>query len=356
MKSETIKEALDFDQAQHRGLMSALAVRVNNTPRELFQHHKPGLDLLLHCDWLGDQMAYRARPELVEALRRLPELDALVRSDVATVVHSDDVYVDLPDDVEADPPVSPPGDDEALPEAPATPFAQILDALFHDGLHYPSELVANFVLALQTKRFAILTGISGTGKTRIAQALAARYARPSRRVRPVEVDDPRAVVLTVKPYMRKYTRFIVPKDLVMQWPSLDALEGGGEHVTVRWPGGEHDCSVYGGVNATSLLLTGPARIWFTEALELGAPFVVRLEGPEDEPEALFIEPVEQEIVEDPRPENYEVVAVRPDWTDSRGAPRLLQPDHRAVRHDALPALAVAGGSRAAARRRGGAGA
>ena len=35
---------------------------------------------------------------------------------------------------------------------------------------------ANFLLALQTKRFAILTGISGTGKTRIAQALASRYA------------------------------------------------------------------------------------------------------------------------------------------------------------------------------------
>ena len=63
---------LGLDQAQHRGVMSVLAQRVNNTPRELFQHDKPGKDFLFDAAWKGNQMVYRARPELVEAIRRLP--------------------------------------------------------------------------------------------------------------------------------------------------------------------------------------------------------------------------------------------------------------------------------------------
>lgn len=47
-------------------------------------------------------------------------------------------------------------------------FRKLLRHLAHEGLRFPSEIVANYILALQTKRFAILTGISGTGKTRLA--------------------------------------------------------------------------------------------------------------------------------------------------------------------------------------------
>jgi len=317
VNSATILKVLELTQAQHRGLMASLAVRINDTPRELFQHDRPGLGFLFEVQWLRNQMLYTARPELIEAFARLPKLDALVRAATAVVTTARAQSFSLPKGIKADPPVKP-NETQAPPVTTVSAFSEVLDSLYEAGLHYPSELVANFVLALQTKRFAILTGISGTGKTRIAQALAGRYARRGVRTRPVEITDPRAALMTVMPYMRKYTRFILPKDLVIQWPWLANLKGGGEHITVRFNGGQHRCSVYGDT-AVAVLLTGPARIWFLATFEqIGLPFVVRLEGPEEEPTGIRIEQVTQEVVQDTRPENYDVVAVRPDWTDSRG--------------------------------------
>ena len=63
-----------------------------------------------------------------------------------------------------------------------SPFDQLAESLARSGLVFSSELLANYLLALQTKRFVLLTGISGTGKTRLAQAVAAHY-RPTVRVR-----------------------------------------------------------------------------------------------------------------------------------------------------------------------------
>ena len=47
------------------------------------------------------------------------------------------------------------------------------------GLHYSPWQQAVFVTALQTKGFVILSGISGTGKTKIAQAFAAALPQPA---------------------------------------------------------------------------------------------------------------------------------------------------------------------------------
>ena len=66
-------------------------------------------------------------------------------------------------------------------------FSELTKSLQDDGLLFSQELVANYILALQTKRFAILTGISGTGKTKIAMAVAEHFWL---RVRPSETDDP----------------------------------------------------------------------------------------------------------------------------------------------------------------------
>lgn len=65
---------------------------------------------------------------------------------------------------------------DSVKEAPAT-YGQeqsmdlevLMAHLESEGLHFPPTLVANYVLALQTKRFVILTGISGTGKTQLAK-------------------------------------------------------------------------------------------------------------------------------------------------------------------------------------------
>src|SRR5262249_33426524 len=61
------------------------------------------------------------------------------------------------------------------------------DYLRSRGLHFPSELVTTYLLSLKTKPFVILTGISGTGKTKLAQAVA-EWA--GTKVREVEEDEP----------------------------------------------------------------------------------------------------------------------------------------------------------------------
>lgn len=56
-------------------------------------------------------------------------------------------------------------------------FGELLAALRAQGLYFDSELVSTYVLALQTKRFVILTGISGTGKTQLALAVADAFGQ-----------------------------------------------------------------------------------------------------------------------------------------------------------------------------------
>jgi len=56
-----------------------------------------------------------------------------------------------------------------------------------DGLRFSDETIANYILALQCKRFVILSGISGTGKTQLALAVA-RHFQPSNGAPPEKQD------------------------------------------------------------------------------------------------------------------------------------------------------------------------
>ena len=71
----------------------------------------------------------------------------------------------------------------------------------------------------------ILTGISGTGKTQLAIKVADFFRRPVRVRRPKAIPDG-ALEMTVKPYMLKHARLIVPQKMarLRQW-TADATEG-----------------------------------------------------------------------------------------------------------------------------------
>ena len=53
--------------------------------------------------------------------------------------------------------------------------------LAQDGLYFTPWQLATFYTTLQTKGFVILSGISGTGKTRLAQAFAGILPQPAER-------------------------------------------------------------------------------------------------------------------------------------------------------------------------------
>jgi hypothetical protein len=87
-RSSQLKEMLGLVHAQHRGLMAALTMRINNTPRLTGRKKKPGLGLLFRQRWDGKENVYRPRPELEEAVRRLPKLAALMKATAAEVLAS----------------------------------------------------------------------------------------------------------------------------------------------------------------------------------------------------------------------------------------------------------------------------
>lgn len=111
------------------------------------------------------------------------------------------------------------GNRELLPRA-----VTLGDARSHfatSGLHYTESQIATFVTALQTKGFVVLSGISGTGKSKIAtgfvEMLPAGSITPESNV----VDDPDLIPVTVKPYMQKHRRIFVPTRYVDRLPPLD---------------------------------------------------------------------------------------------------------------------------------------
>jgi MoxR-like ATPase len=78
---------------------------------------------------------------------------------------------DLPEDVSAL--VTEPAEEEPSNE-PIAELAVAATAAFRDaGLRFDEELVRRFAASLLAKRFVILTGLSGSGKTKLAQAFAA---------------------------------------------------------------------------------------------------------------------------------------------------------------------------------------
>ncbi len=54
-------------------------------------------------------------------------------------------------------------------------MTDLMDRIDAQGLYFPAELVSNYLLSLQARRFVLLTGISGTGKTRLALVVAKHF-------------------------------------------------------------------------------------------------------------------------------------------------------------------------------------
>lgn len=206
--------------------------------------------------------------------------------------------------------------------APPAPegLKPIMEVLRRQGLFFSPEVISNYLLALQAKRFVILTGISGTGKTRLAMEVARHYQPTVEVARPTSVPEG-AVEIEVQPYMLKYNRTILPVALLahIELPSPDP-QTGGVFVTVRYAGTEMPLrvSTMGTGNTQGLLFKGEFRKWFAAKFQVGDRFFLRPyidgETPVDGLEVI----VPKTTARREALPNYRVVAVRPDWTDNRG--------------------------------------
>ena len=215
-------------------------------------------------------------------------------------------------------------------EARTVDFEELIQTLRAANLHFSSEVVANYVLALQAKRFAILTGISGTGKTQIAMAVARSFPASIQDRQAEELDESSApddaVQLTARPYHFKYRQIVLPAAFVAGIDPLLTLEPGtnGGMIAASYPGGLAELRFWRDPsparNVTWLMFASAHdfRDWYLENLQPGDQFYVSFrEGETPDEHRIEFRLAETEVTEREL-DNCVVVPVRPDWVDNRG--------------------------------------
>ena len=190
------------------------------------------------------------------------------------------------------------------------------------SLSFTPWQVATYYTALQTKGFVILSGISGMGKTKLAQAFARLLPQPESRV----VIPEALIKIVIKPYMLQYSRMIIPKSSVEFFTPPDADQTFLIELTFS-DQSEKNCILrhykYSNTDYIQLLLKGKAKSWFIENFTTNTTIVLepkldeedrivefRMGKPEDFSKTIPVESNET-------PDNYLFLSVRPDWRDSK---------------------------------------
>ncbi len=204
-------------------------------------------------------------------------------------------------------------------------FRGLTQSLQRDGLLFSQETVANYILALQTKRFAILTGISGTGKTQIAKAVAQHF-EPVLKKEVAKIPDD-AVGVEVKPSYIDHARMVLPADVGAHLNiETSAAPSPGPNIGVAYPTGHARLRTYLAQGKhPQLFFKGDIKKWFRSTFSVGDQFWIRVHPSKTEdPGELEIGLPDTDVVEE-RANNYVVVPVRPDWVDNRGLLGYLNP-------------------------------
>jgi hypothetical protein len=189
------------------------------------------------------------------------------------------------------------------------------------GMRYTPWQIATFYTALQTKGFVILSGISGTGKTKLVQQFAELL--PS--AKPAPVSSPTQTVITVQPYMRKDGHFRVPKGAFQTFGV--PIPPASRDIEVEFSGQRQRCRLYAYPhpgNPSLLNLSGAAKRWFVQRFSEGDRFILEPWFEQDAEIAGFRIVPEEEWTplsagDEAAVEEHSCLflAVRPDWRDSK---------------------------------------
>ena len=213
----------------------------------------------------------------------------------------------------------------ALPPEPS--FSGLIEELRGAELYFSTEVVANYLLALQAKRFAILTGISGTEKTQIARTMARYFRRPVEpRVRelPGDAKEIRVVATNLEHDVIELPKGIGSNlRLPPTNPDLATARG---RIRVVYPEGDTTLSFRAPQpGRVRLHPSGPFKKWFGAHLKPEDSYWLRvLDDDAGDYDRLEIGLPATRLVEK-RSANYTVVPVRPDWVDNRGLLGYLNP-------------------------------
>lgn len=195
-------------------------------------------------------------------------------------------------------------------------------------LRFPRSVLTTYALALQSKPFVILSGLSGTGKTKLAR-LFAEFISPSRLVEEeAAVTEGEGTVLfsqAVRPTLQRHRRLHIPLQAWQHFPPLAPGESEKISLTLNGspvPARLHNFRIEGRPEGVmQVYLPAEASEWI-RSQEVGSTLrwsrtgngyrVDRDTGPR--------------LTRRTRRSHFAFVPVRPDWTDPRGLlgfPHLL---------------------------------
>lgn len=201
--------------------------------------------------------------------------------------------------------------------------ASVYDHIAEQGFHFPDWLVTDYVLSLATKPLVILSGISGTGKTKMAQLVAEHVAPDILLPVPRAVPEPSEVSVLHEAKRVLMEHFYV--SIGARQADLFPLpeRGSGLDVELRvpglapMPGRLQNIGLSGSDGLTlRLYLKGSARDWIRGQFKPGDYIRLTPEGPEST--VINVEHLRVETDEKPTTsQRIAFLSVRPDWTDNR---------------------------------------
>lgn len=200
----------------------------------------------------------------------------------------------------------------------------LFDYVSQRGFHFPREIVTRYLIALRSKPFALFTGISGTGKTKLALLTAEYFARvpgtlATRWEQPADNDHEFYLPIdrvtlrsgTITPGHEQLDYFNVPAGSTesftatitnllgahgdITFRATNLVSGGAKHLTIQVPSSVRRAMEESGVGERDYLRF--------EIVEEFKRYRV----------SLFRPAAEQ--VEVPAQDRYAFVSVRPSWTD-----------------------------------------
>jgi hypothetical protein len=202
------------------------------------------------------------------------------------------------------------------PPASTVSLATVREQFGASGLAYTEAQVATFVTALQTKGFVVLSGISGTSKSKIATGFVEMLPSSFQTTTIVDED---LITFQVRPYMTKRRQLRLLNKYLDRFPSFSEFKGTNIPVTIGNERGTGNLrfEFFRG-NPTISLWMHKKLHGAMERLSVGNTMVFEptFDDQTQEVTQVHIYPLTGSTSKTKQTPNHLFLSVRPDWRDS----------------------------------------